>query len=431
MDQRRTYKFGKIVIAMLGTVEKIVRKAKIASRALALISAKSKSAALKQAAASLLRRQNEILKSNEKDLVGGRKKNLSTALMDRLTLNPKRVEEMAKALREIAALPDPVGEVVEEWKNADGMRIQKVRAPLGVIAMIYESRPNVTVESAALCLKAGNAVILRGGSEAIHSNAALSKIFSEAVTKSGIPENAVTMIPSADRKNIYDLCGLRGWVDLVIARGSEAMVQEIQRRSAVPVLGHGQGVCHVYVDRDADLKMAEAIAFNAKVQRPGVCNAMETLLVHRSVAKKFLPAIGNRYEKAGVVLKGDRESCKLLPGIKKASEQDWSTEYLDLMLSIRVVDSVDSAIEHINRYGSGHTDSIVTKKKNTAERFLRAVDSAAVFHNVSTRMHDGGVFGLGAEIGISTQKLHARGTMGIRELTTTKYIAFGSGDIRR
>ena len=415
----------------MNALEKIAQKSKAASRITAGMPDSLKKAALLKAARALVENEGPILKANEKDVKNSRKKNYAAALVDRLTLNSKRVGDMARGVEEIAALPDPCGETVSEWVNRDGVKIRKVRVPLGVIAMVYESRPNVTVESAALCLKAGNSVILRGGSEAIHSNTALSQIFSRAIAEAGVPKDAVLMITDTDRNNIYELSQMDSSIDLMIARGSETMVREIKKRATVPVLGHGKGVCHVYVDKDADLKMAEEIAFNSKVQRPGVCNAMESLLVHKDVAKNFLPAMGARYEKAGVAIKGDPAARGFLPGIGKATEKDWPTEYLDLALSLKVVDSLQGAVEHINRYGSGHTDVIVTENGPSAEEFLKKVDSAAVFHNVSTRMHDGGVFGLGAEIGISTQKLHARGTMGIRELTTTKYVAAGSGQIRK
>lgn len=416
---------------MIKSLENIAEKAKVASRSMALVSARVKRSALEAAASALDRNVGKIIEANARDLAGARKKKLPSALIDRLALNPGRVAAMVEAVREIAALADPVGEIVEEWKNRDGFKIQKVRVPLGVIAMVYESRPNVTVESAALCLKAGNSVILRGGSEAIHSNTVLAGIVSNAVTGAGVPAGAVAMITDTDRKNIYELGRMERRIDLLIARGSESMVTEIRKRSTVPVLGHGKGVCHVYVDRNADLGMASEIAYNAKVQRPGVCNAMETLIVHKDVAKRFLPELGLRYVKAGVLLKGDAAARASLPGARKATEKDWPTEYLDLVLSVKVVDSLDQALDHINRYGSGHTDAIVTEDRNAAQKFLRGVDSAAVFHNISTRLHDGAVFGLGAEIGISTQKLHARGTMGIRELTTTKYVALGSGQIRK
>lgn len=412
-------------------IQKIAERAKIASREMALVSDAVKKSALENVASALIKHENEIIEANEKDLKNAKRKKLSSALIDRLTLNSKRIADMAKALQSIALLPDPVGKIVSEWKNGTGMTIQKVRVPLGVIAMVYESRPNVTVEAAALCLKAGNSVILRGGSEAIYSNSALSKIMIQAITEKGIPEDTVSMILDTDRKNIYELGLMDEYIDLMIARGSETMVKEIRKKSTVTVLGHGKGVCHVYVDKDADLKMAEEIAYNSKVQRPGVCNAMETLLVHRDIADQFLPRVAARYIESKVTLKGDQKTRKILIDIDKATEKDWSTEYLDLVVSIRIVDSLDSAIKHINRYGSGHTDVIVTENNDASSQFLRKVDSAAVFHNVSTRMHDGGVFGLGAEIGISTQKLHARGTMGVQELTTTKYIGHGNGQIRK
>ncbi|MBI4218234.1 MAG: glutamate-5-semialdehyde dehydrogenase [Elusimicrobia bacterium] len=412
-------------------LEKLAQKSKEVSRGLAILTDAQKSQALKKVASRLLERETEILKANEKDLASAKKDHLSIALTDRLTLNSKRIADVAHGVREIAALPDPIGEMVEEWTNKEGLKIRKVRVPLGVVAMVYESRPNVTVESAALCLKSGNSVILRGGSEAIHSNLILCRIFSDAISEAGIPSHAVSIVEETDRKSIYDLARMDRWVDVLIARGSETMVREIKERSTVPVLGHGKGVCHVYVDSKANLKMAEEIAYNAKVQRPGVCNAMETLLVHKDVAKDFLPSVGRRYQEAGVLLRGDAETRKVLPKVQEASEEDWSLEYLDLILSIKVVDSLESAIAHINLYGSGHTDAIVTEEKSRAEKLFMGVDSAAVLQNASTRMHDGGVFGLGAEIGISTQKLHARGTMGIRDLTTTKYIVVGQGHIRK
>lgn len=409
----------------------LAKKSKEASRKMALLSNEAKSRALKAAAKAVRDNEVEILAANREDISLAQKKKYPPAFLDRLSLNSKRVAAMVQALDEIAVLKDPVGEVVEEWVTKDGVRIRRVRAPLGVVGMIYEARPNVTVESAALCLKAGNSVILRGGSEAINSNAVLAKIFAKAAASQGVPEDAALLIEDTDRKNIYELARMDEWVDLIIARGSEEMVRDIKKHSTVPVLGHGKGVCHVFVDKSAALPMAEEIAFNSKVQRPGVCNAMETLLVHRDIAQQFLPAIGRRYEKAGVVLKGDEAARKLVPHMQKATEKDWSAEYLDLVLAVKVVDSVDQAVDHINRYGSGHTDSIVTQDPASAERFLKGVDSAAVFHNISTRMHDGSVFGLGAEIGISTAKLHARGTMGVRELTSVKYVAEGSGQIRK
>ena len=409
----------------------LAKRSKEASRKTAMLSDEIKKRALKAASKALVEFDAKILAANAKDMALAKKKKYPASYLDRLFLDAGRVEAMARALEEIAAQKDPVGEVVEEWNSKDGIKIKRVRSPLGVIGMIYESRPNVTVEAAALCLKAGNSVILRGGSESLNSNKALADIFSAAIASQGVPADAVLLIENTERKNIYDLAGLDEWVDLIIARGSEEMVNDIQKRATVPVLGHGKGVCHVFVDKSAALVMAEDIVLNAKTQRPGVCNAMETLLVHSGIAKGFLPAVGIRLAKAGVALRGDDASRKLIPGIQKATEKDWPAEYLDLILAVKVVDSVDQAVDHINRYGSGHTDTIVTEDASSAERFLKGVDSAAVFHNLSTRMHDGGVFGLGAEIGISTAKLHARGTMGARELTTTKYIAEGTGQIRK
>lgn len=416
---------------MKQNLRSLAKKSKEASRKMAILSNEAKSRALKAAAKALRDNEAEILEANRKDIALAQKKKYPPAFLDRLSLNSKGVADMSQALEDISGLKDPVGEVVEEWTGKDGIKIKRVRAPLGVIGMIYESRPNVTVESAALCLKAGNSVILRGGSEAVNSNAALAMIFVKAAASQGVPPDAVILIEDTDRKNIYELARMDELVDLIIARGSEEMVRDIKKHATVPVLGHGKGVCHVFVDKSAALDMAEEIAFNSKVQRPGVCNAMETLIVHRDIAKQFLSAVGRRYQKAGVILKGDEAARKIVPAMQKATEKDWPAEYLDLVLAVKVVDSVDQAVDHINRYGSGHTDSIVTQDPASAERFLKGVDSAAVFHNISTRMHDGRVFGLGAEIGISTAKLHARGTMGVRELTSVKYVAEGSGQIRK
>ena len=412
------------------TLKALAKRSKKASRKVALLSDEAKSRALKAAACALKDNEATLLTANREDIAFAKRQDYPPAFVDRLKLDSQRLASMVQAVEEIAELKDPVGEVVEEWISKDKIHIKKVRAPLGVIGMIYESRPNVTVESAALCLKAGNSVILRGGSEAVNSNAALAQVFSKAIASQGIPKDAVLFLEDTDRKNIYELARLDGWVDLIIARGSEEMVRDIKKRATVPVLGHGKGVCHVFVDKSAALSMAEEIAFNSKVQRPGVCNAMETLLVHRGIAQQFLPILGRRYGKAGVILKGDAAACKIFPAMRRATAKDWPAEYLDLILAVKVVDSVDQAVAHINRYGSGHTDSIVTQDVACAERFLKGVDSAAVFHNLSTRMHDGSVFGLGAEIGISTAKLHARGTMGVRELTSVKYVAEGSGQIR-
>jgi glutamate-5-semialdehyde dehydrogenase len=417
-------------ISMAEQVARQALMAKAASRALAELTADQKKQALEAMAAALEKAESDILFHNSIDVEAARDTDLSPALIDRLTLTSKSIQAMAQGLREIAAQNDPVGEVLETWARPNGIQLQKVRVPLGVIGMIYESRPNVTADAAALCLKAGNAVILRGGSEAINSNRVLVGILSKAVMASGIPEGAIQLLEDTSRDSIMELIHMHQLVDLIIARGSEEMINHVMKHATVPVLGHGKGVCHVYVDAKADVAMAEKIAFNAKVQRPGVCNAMETLLVHKDIAAAFLPKIGQDYSAAKVEIRGDDATRRYLPDALPATEEDWRTEYLDLVVSIRVVDSASQAIDHVNRFGSGHTDTIVTEDKPTAEKFLKSVDSAAVIHNASTRLHDGGVFGLGAEIGISTRKLHARGTMGARELTTTKYVVRGTGQIR-
>jgi len=412
----------------------ITKKAKIAktsSRKLASLSTEIKNRALVSIVEEIEKNTDKIISQNKIDIKKTTGKNLSSALIDRLTLNEKRIKEMAKSVLDIAELPDPVGEIISEWNSPSGFLIKKTRVPLGVIAIIYESRPNVTVDSTALCLKSGNAVILRGGSESINSNRILVEIISGALKSiKGMPEGVVQFIDTPDRLSIYEIIKLDNFIDLVIPRGGEKMIRQIREKSVVPVLSHGKGLCHTYIDKSADIDMAIKIAFNAKVQRPGVCNAMETLLVHKDIADKILPALAEDYKKANVELRGCPKTLKILTDIKKAKKEDWSTEYLDLILSVKIVDSIDRAIEHINEYGSGHTDSIITEDKKSAEKFLTEVDSSAVFHNASTRLHDGGVFGLGSEIGISTQKLHARGTMGLKELTTTKYVVYGTGEIR-
>ncbi len=413
--------------------EQVARQAvlaKSASRQLSLLSSEEKKRALLEIAKAIDAGAQDILFRNEIDVQAARESGLNEALIQRLVLTKESIASMAKGVREIAEQPDPVGEILASWSRPNGMRIEKIRVPLGVIAMIYESRPNVTVDAAALCLKSGNAVILRGGSEAIDSNRALVVVLAKALNAAGIPETSVQLLEDTNRESIMELIHLHQLVDLVIARGSEEMISNVMKNSSIPVLGHGNGICHVYVDEKADLSMAEKIAFNAKVQRPGVCNAMETLLVHKAIAPLFLPKIAQLYQTAKVEIRGDEETRKYIPTALPATEEDWRTEYLDLIVSIRVVDSLDQAIDHINRYGSGHSDSIVTNDEAHSKRFLHDVDSAAVFHNASTRLHDGSVFGLGAEIGISTRKFHARGTMGARELTTTKYVVHGSGQIR-
>lgn len=406
------------------------RLAKSASRLMARLSSAQKEKILRAMAEALLKEKDDILFHNSIDVEAAKEAGLSGALVDRLTLNDKRVESLAASLVEIAAAPDPIGEVISEWTRPIGIRIRKIRVPLGVVGMIYESRPNVTVDAVALCIKSGNACILKGGTEALNSNHSLIKVLTKAGYATGLPESSVSFIETADRSVITEMLKLDRYIDLIIPRGSEEMIRFVREHSVVPVLAHGKGLCHTYIDKYADIEMAKKIAFNAKCQRPGVCNAMETLLVHKDLAKSFLPEMCRIYKDAGVEVRGCEVSKSLVPEIIEAQPSDWSTEYLDMILSVKVVNSVEEAIDHINLYGSGHSESIVTEDKPTAAKFLQLVDAAAVFHNASTRLHDGGVFGLGAEIGISTQKLHARGTMGAKELTTTKYVVYGTGQIR-
>jgi glutamate-5-semialdehyde dehydrogenase len=381
-------------------------------------------------AEALKRRSKELIRENAKDIIFAKKKGLSKAMLDRLTLNGKRINEMAQGLVEVAALPDPVGEVLKMWQRPNGMTVGKMRVPIGVIGIIYESRPNVTADATSLCLKAGNAVILRGGSEAIHSNKAIVKILRDVARAEGIHEGAITFLDIPDREAVMEMLKLEGIVDLVIPRGGEGLIRAVTENSRIPVLKHYKGVCHVFVDRDADLEMAEDICFNAKVQRPGTCNAMETMLVDRKIAKSFLPAMIKRFQGAGVTIKGCPESRKIVSDTDIANEEDYYNEYLDLTLNVRVVKDIEAAMEHIATYSSAHTDSIVTKDYSKGMRFLREVDSSAVLINASTRLNDGFQFGLGAEIGISTDKIHARGPMGLEELTCTKFIVLGDGQLR-
>jgi len=389
----------------------LATRSRDAGRALAKLDTATKNKLLLAMADSIEKSAAKIKVANAKDLDAGKKAGLSAAMLDRLTLNDKRLADIAKGVREVAGLPDPVGTNISEWTRPNGIRIQKVRVPIGVILIIYESRPNVTVDAAVLCFKTGNAVILRGGSEAIHSNLALA----EAMNVPGLPADAITVVPTTDRAAIDELLKLDELINLCIPRGGEGLIRAVAEKSRIPVIKHYKGVCHVYVDRDADLDMAEKIVINAKCQRPGVCNAIETLLVDAPLAKTFLP----RIEKALT----DR-------GVEIRREADWTTEYLDLIIGLRVVNGVGEAIEHITKYGSAHSDAIVTKNQATAERFLREVDSSSVFWNASTRLADGGQYGFGAEIGISTDKLHARGPMGLEDLTSYKYVVTGTGQVR-
>lgn len=411
-------------------VVEMARKAKEAFYTLSHLSSEAKDKALLSMAESLEEEREKILEENRKDLEFARKRNLSPALLDRLALNPERIKKMAQGLRDIASLPDPVGEVIRMWKRPNGLQIGKVRVPLGVIGFIYEARPNVTVDAAGLCIKSGNAVILKGGSEATHSNVVIADILQKAIAGEGIPQGAIQLVQRREREVVKELLQLDRYIDVIIPRGGEGLIRTVVENSTIPVIKHYQGICHTYVDEDVDIPMAIKVCYNAKVQRPGVCNAMETLLVHKAIAGKFLPLMARELEKAGVELRGCPLTRKVLTGIKEATEEDWTTEYLDLILSIKVVSNIDDAIQHINTYGSHHSDAIVTENYTRARKFLEEVDSATVYVNASTRFTDGGEFGLGAEVGISTDKLHARGPMGLEELTTYKYIIYGDGQVR-
>ncbi|MDD5080289.1 MAG: glutamate-5-semialdehyde dehydrogenase [Candidatus Omnitrophica bacterium] len=411
----------------------IAQKAQAAARNSLTISTDLKNKALKEMAKALMAGKSAIISANKKDLVAAQRSGLSKAFIERLTLNEARIKQMAGSLQEIAALSDPVGEVIKAWRRPNGLWIQKVRVPIGVIAIIYESRPNVTSDCIGLCFKAGNSVILRGGSEALNSNLSIYRIIKAALGKCAVPQDMVNMVATSDRKAVDELLKLKDYIDLVMPRGGEGLINRVVSISKIPVIKHYKGLCHVYVDEWADLNMATEICFNAKVQRPGVCNAMESLLVHKDVAARFLPGMAKKFAEAGVELRGCAMTRKIIKSakVKTATDKDYRTEYLDLKLSVKVVEDLDGAINHINGYGSRHSDSIVTENYDNALRFLRLVDSACVYVNASTRFTDGGQFGMGAEIGISTDKLHARGPMALEELTTYKYMVFGSGQVRQ
>jgi len=411
-------------------LEEIGKKAKDAALKLGTLTAGVKNRALEEMAEALLSREEDILAANRMDLEAGEKSGMSPALIDRLTLNPKRIGEMAQGLREVAALPDPVGEVVAGWRLPNGLEIQKVRVPLGVVGIIYEARPNVTVDAAGLCVKSGNAVVLRGSSSAINSNRMLAEVIAAAGESAGLPAGSIQLVPLTDRESARQLMRMREYLDVLIPRGGEGLIRTVVEESTVPVIETGVGNCHTYVDASADLDMALEIVINAKCQRPGVCNAMETLLVHEAVAREFLPRAAEALRERGVTLRGCPRTREILPDAEEATEDDWYREYLDLILAVRVVSGLDEAIGHINRYGSKHSEAIVTRDYQAARRFVGMVDSADVYVNASTRFTDGGQFGLGAEIGISTQKLHARGPMSLRELTSTKFIIWGEGQVR-
>ncbi len=412
------------------TIRQMARDAKQAAGVIGRCATDQKNRALTNMADFLERQAQTIIRENHKDLKRAGNAGLSRAMVDRLTVNEKTIAAMAKGLREVAAYPDPVGTMGETRVRPNGLRVSKMRIPLGVIGVIYESRPNVTIDAAGLCLKSGNAVILRGGSEALHSNRALADIIGQALESVELPAQAAQVVRTDDRAAINVLLAQEEWVDLIIPRGGEGLIRFVVENSRIPVLKHYKGVCHVFVDHTADLQMAEAICLNAKVQRPGVCNAMETLLVHERVAREFLPAMARRFEDAGVQLRGCPVTCAILSTITPASDADWPAEYLDLILAVKVVADVEDAMAHIVRYGSNHTEVIVTRDLNRALRFVREVDASVVLVNASTRFNDGGQLGLGAEMGISTSKLHAFGPMGLEELTTQKFVVLGDGQVR-
>jgi glutamate-5-semialdehyde dehydrogenase len=410
-------------------------KTKAASKILAKCSSALKNKALLAMATRLEKEEDFLLSENAKDLEAGKEKGLARPLLERLMLNPKRIAEMAAGLREVAALSDPVGEVLKMIRRPNGIQVGQMRVPIGVIGIIYESRPNVTADAAALCIKSGNGVILRGGSEAIYSNIAIAKLLQEAGEAEGLPPSIITLIETTDRQAIFELLQMEDSIDLIIPRGGEGLIRMVVENSKIPVMKHDKGICHTFIDASADLRMAEEISLNAKVQRPSTCNAMETLLVHQQIAPTFLPKIAKRLQEAGVELRGCPKTKAILNGlcdkeILPASETDWKTEYLDLILSVKVVESLEDGMNHIAAYGSQHSEAIVTQDYSHAMRFLNEVDASAVFVNASTRLNDGYQLGLGAEMGISTSRIHARGPMGLEALTCTKFIIFGDGQIR-
>ena len=413
--------------------EELLQKGALARDAafkLACIDTELKNRALSAIADALSAHSDEIIEENKKDIAAAEEKGTRKAMIDRLTLTPERIAGIADGVRKVIELPDPIGETVKEWTRPNGLLISEKRVPMGVIAIIYEARPNVTVDAAALCLKSSNAVMLRGGSEAIHSNIKLMRIMQDAAYAAGLPEGSLNLIEDTDRAAAVELMKMNGYVDLLIPRGGAALIRSVVENATVPVIETAAGNCHIYANRDCDFDMAISIILNAKVSRPSVCNAAETLLIDRAIADKFLPLAADALKKAGVELRGCPECVKILPDINKAAESDWSTEYNDYIMAIKIVDGVSEAIAHINKYNTKHSEAIITNNSETAEKFLREVDAAAVYVNASTRFTDGFEFGFGAEIGISTQKMHARGPMGLEQLTSIKYIVHGNGQIR-
>ena len=408
------------------TIHQMGRQARATAYQLAKLTSDGKNEILRSMAAAIRQRAPEILAANAVDLAAGREKGLSNAMLDRLMLDERRIEAMAAGIDQVATLPDPVGEIMDSWVRPNGIRIEQIRVPIGTIGIIYESRPNVTADAAVLCFKTGNATILRGGSEAIHSNVAIAA----ALGESGAPDHAIQLIPFTDRESVAVLAGMDKWLDLIIPRGGKGLIETVVSLARMPVIKHYDGICHLFVDQAADPEMAVALTVNSKTHKPGVCNALETLLVHQEIAADFLPKVAAALRAKNVELRGCERTRAILPDAIPATAEDWDTEYLDLVLAIKIVGSLDEAVSHINQHGSHHTDVIVTRDEATAERFLREVDSACVFHNVSTRFADGGEFGFGAEIGISTDKLHARGPMGLRELTSYQYRVRGNGQVK-
>ncbi len=409
----------------------IAQKAKNASKILAKIPSSYKDQALLSMSDEIVAAKDFVVEENKKDLEVAISKGLSRAMIDRLTLSSSRINAMAEGLKQIASLKDPVGEVVKMWKRPNGLQVGKMRIPLGVIGIVYESRPNVTSDASGLCIKAGNSVILRGGSESINSNIAIGAVLRDALKINGLPEDSVQIVPISDRSVVLEILKLEDYIDLIIPRGGEGLIRFVSENSNIPVLKHYKGVCHIFVDESADLDMAESICMNAKVQRPGVCNAMETLLVHEHVAENFLPVIIKKLKNERVEIRGCEHTKKIVPAVKHAIEEDWYSEYLDLILSVKIVKDIHDAISHIEKYGSMHTEAIITQDYRSAQLFLNSVNSSTVIVNASTRFSDGFELGLGAEIGISTSKLHAFGPMGVEELTTTKFIIYGDGQIKK
>ncbi|MCL1977177.1 MAG: glutamate-5-semialdehyde dehydrogenase [Candidatus Bathyarchaeota archaeon] len=412
-------------------IEEICQKAKAASIQMAKLSADQKNAALCQMANALEANAEKILAANKIDVEAAKAKNLKASLLDRLALDQKKIQNMAKELREVSTLADPIGTILSSWTRPNGLIISQIRVPIGVVGVIYESRPNVTSDSAGICIKSGNAVILRGGSDALQSNLIIGEVLRYALLSTNVPTDAIQVVNSPDRKVAEELMSMREYIDILIPRGGADLIKTVIEKSKIPVIETGTGNCHIYIEEDADLEIATPIIINAKVQRPGVCNAVEKLLIHSKIAKTYIPKIVTELHKNGVEVRGDQKTCQIMPDVKAATEQDWYTEYLDLIIGIKVVENLQEAIEHINKYGTKHSESIISCDFSKATRFLQEVDSAAVYWNASTRFTDGNQFGLGTEIGISTQKLHTRGPMSIQHLTTTKYVILGSGQIRK